>query len=469
MPNIPCPISTPCVNPANPVTNYSSADPDAEVFLGFGSATPAPDAGQPFTNPFGYFYCASLTSQDAADLCGYNGGIDNGVNGGGTSDGGLPNTGGDPGNHGGATLYWNSTQQGTATCPDGSVFTYTLPANSVRSTNPILVDRIAASIAQGRANRFLICISSISGACLGEEYDQIITATSQSPTIDWQLRSGMLPPGLDFQFDLFDSKKISIFGTPTTAGNYVFTLRATDASGNFMDKTFTLAVLGITNSPTQATVGTAYSFQFTAAGGTAPYIFSVPPGNLPSGLSMNASGLITGTPTDTTPTTFTVTIDDDAGNQCGTQFTMTPQNGDTCASIIAALSWAATGVAVPQTGANPSITVIANGFQAPVNGDLIASITNTAGAIINVTIVGKSSGTQNNVTAGANMNALYDGVSFGNINHSGVDTWVDEVFAISTFPIPVGETHQIQFYGHGGVFAGGASQNFTVQLVITCT
>jgi hypothetical protein len=326
MPNIFCPQSSPCQNPANPTTNYTSEQSDAEIFLGFSSNVPAPNPGDSWGNPTGYFYCSSLTSAEAAALCAYNGGIDNGIDDGGTGSNPPPNTGVDPGNRGQA-LYWNSTQQGSVTCPDGNVFTYTLPAMSVRSNNPVLVDRIAASIAQIRANRFLICISNISGACLNEEYDQLITATTQTTgDIDWQLRSGMLPPGIEMQPGLFDTSQISLVGTPTVAGNYTFTIRATDSLGNFMDKAFTLTVLGITNSPTTATQGTDYSFQFTAAGGTAPYSFSVPPGNLPDGLTMNDSGLVTGTPTDTIPTTFTVTVEDDTGAQCGTQFTMTPQS-----------------------------------------------------------------------------------------------------------------------------------------------
>jgi large repetitive protein len=98
-------------------------------------------------------------------------------------------------------------------------------------------------------------------------------------------------------------------GTPTVPGNYVFTLRLTDSNGNFMERTYTLAIMGITNTPPAPTQNTAYSFQFVAAGGTAPYTFTLE-GALPVGLSMDSTGLISGTPTGTDTGNFTVTVID---------------------------------------------------------------------------------------------------------------------------------------------------------------
>lgn len=325
----PCPTVQNCPCDSNPVGNFSSEAPDQDVFLGFSTGFIAnnPNPGDDWDNSGGFNYCTSPTSQAEADLCADNGSTDNGVNGGGTGGGGGTND--DSGNRGGATLYQSSEQTCSVACPDGNLFSYTLRAGAVTNPNPVLVDRIANSIACIRANQKLICISSISGmACLDESYEQVIQVGSTVPDpVTWHLESGALPPGLEVEFDLFNSRLINISGTPTTAGNYSFTLRADDADGNFMVKAFTISVLAISNTPTAATVGSAYSFQFTATGGTAPYTYSVPPGNLPDGLAMSDSGLITGTPTDTDQTTFTVTIEDATGNQCGKQFTMTPQTG----------------------------------------------------------------------------------------------------------------------------------------------
>lgn len=311
----PCPTHSACPCDANPVGNFSSEAPDRDVFLGFNSGwgNNGPNPGDHWHNGDGFHYCESVISQEDADLCAGGGELDNRLDHGGPGGDGVdPDSGDRTDSHGvPPTLYYNSKQSASATCPDGSIFTYTIPANSVRSTNPTLADRIAASLAEIRANQRLICISSINGACLGVDYDQTITASTETAgDVDWQLRSGTLPPGLEAQFDLLNSKEISIAGTPTQAGNFTFVIRATDSLGNYMEKSFTLAVLAITNSPTQATVGAAYSFQFTADGGTAPYAYSVLAAALPDGLTLSASGLLSGTPENGDQNTFIVTLTD---------------------------------------------------------------------------------------------------------------------------------------------------------------
>jgi beta-glucanase (GH16 family) len=79
------------------------------------------------------------------------------------------------------------------------------------------------------------------------------------------------------------------------------------------------------------TIGTAYSFQLVAAGGTAPYAWLVTQGSLPQGLSLSSSGLLSGTPTDYAFGTasgvadpFYVYCSDSAGNVVpNTQFYIT--------------------------------------------------------------------------------------------------------------------------------------------------
>jgi len=69
----------------------------------------------------------------------------------------------------------------------------------------------------------------------------------------------------------------------------------------------------ITLSPgslTQGSIGTPYSQNITASGGTAPYTYAVTSGSLPSGTSLSSSGLLAGTPTVGGNFTFTVTATD---------------------------------------------------------------------------------------------------------------------------------------------------------------
>ncbi|MDL2718588.1 MAG: putative Ig domain-containing protein, partial [Acidobacteriota bacterium] len=59
-------------------------------------------------------------------------------------------------------------------------------------------------------------------------------------------------------------------------------------------------------------VATAYSQTVTASGGTGSYSFSLASGTLPAGLSLSASGAISGTPTAAGTSTFTVSVSDGA-------------------------------------------------------------------------------------------------------------------------------------------------------------
>lgn len=64
--------------------------------------------------------------------------------------------------------------------------------------------------------------------------------------------------------------------------------------------------------------GTVYNETITADGGAGPYSFEVTSGNLPSGLTLSASGVISGTPGATGSSNFTVTATDsnfDTGNR----------------------------------------------------------------------------------------------------------------------------------------------------------
>lgn len=56
--------------------------------------------------------------------------------------------------------------------------------------------------------------------------------------------------------------------------------------------------------------GESYSFQLPAVGGSGTYTFAITVGDLPTGLSMSTTGLITGTPTDVEDEEFTVVATD---------------------------------------------------------------------------------------------------------------------------------------------------------------
>lgn len=84
-------------------------------------------------------------------------------------------------------------------------------------------------------------------------------------------------------------------------------------------------VLGLTPETLPAgAIGVAYSQQFAGNSGTAPYVFTTNPsqGLLPAGLTLTSTGLLSGTPTQAVPQTFTVRVTDALGCFSETTYTL---------------------------------------------------------------------------------------------------------------------------------------------------
>ncbi len=151
-------------------------------------------------------------------------------------------------------------------------------------------------------------------------------------------------------------------GTPTGSvtfkdGNTVLETKTLDAAGKAMLTSSSLAVgqhsvtaeytgdgnfNGITSSaftvnilqPLEITtttlpngiLGTNYSRSFAAVGGTPPYSWAKTAGDLPDGLNLTATGMLTGTPTKTGIFSFTVQATDNAGTKVTKAFSITFEN-----------------------------------------------------------------------------------------------------------------------------------------------
>lgn len=76
-------------------------------------------------------------------------------------------------------------------------------------------------------------------------------------------------------------------------------------------------------TPPNGQVGLAYSFTFAAGGGYGgPYTWSVTAGSLPAGLSLSAAGVLSGTPTTSGVSAFTVTVTDSLGSTASLALSM---------------------------------------------------------------------------------------------------------------------------------------------------
>lgn len=90
-----------------------------------------------------------------------------------------------------------------------------------------------------------------------------------------------------------------------------------------LDKTARPLTITTTSLP-EAAAGQSYSASLTATGGDGKYTWSgsITPAN---GLTLNASGSITGTPQSATVSTLKATVADSSGNRAKAQFTIQPK------------------------------------------------------------------------------------------------------------------------------------------------
>jgi hypothetical protein len=155
-------------------------------------------------------------------------------------------------------------------------------------------------------------------ATVGGAYNQTVTATGGTGPYTFAVTSGSLPPTLG----LASSGALS--GTTTTAGNFAFTVTATDANGCTGSLAITIPVLSSLSPAGPAlpdtTYGSAYNQSITASGGSG-LTYSVTAGSLPGWLSLNPStGALTGTASGADGAgnySFTITATD-PGSGCST-------------------------------------------------------------------------------------------------------------------------------------------------------
>jgi len=112
-------------------------------------------------------------------------------------------------------------------------------------------------------------------------------------------------------------------GSAPAPGVYSFTLKVSDSESTPQTATLTVSfsVFGITTSSLPAgTTTSAYSQQIVVVGGTTAYSFSVT--GFPKGLSISASGLITGTPSTVGTFAITVQVKDATGLSTSANFSL---------------------------------------------------------------------------------------------------------------------------------------------------
>jgi hypothetical protein len=156
---------------------------------------------------------------------------------------------------------------------------------------------------------------------IGTFYSQTVSAVGGTAPYTFTITSGALPPVLTL-----NATTGVISGTPTTSGQFNFTIQATDANSCPGSRPYSIVIPVVPGCPfitvnpatlPPAVLGVFYSQTISASGGTPPITFTISSGALPPGLTLSATSsttaVISGTPTTLGLFTFTITATDANG------------------------------------------------------------------------------------------------------------------------------------------------------------
>lgn len=209
----------------------------------------------------------------------------------------------------------NTQQSCSIGCDGGGSFTYVVPYNTYRADNQAAANAVAQTAACNLAAIYRTCVTAVNDtACASAAYNRAINASGplSGNMSSVVLSSGTLPPGVS----IFGQ---SLTGIPVTGGTYSFVLRVNFAGGSFALQPCTIRVIQITGSLSAAQEDVAYSDSISVVGVDSPTLIVVG-GLLPPGIGMSGAGVFSGTPTAQGTYNFVVQV---SGTSCTRQFSLT--------------------------------------------------------------------------------------------------------------------------------------------------
>jgi hypothetical protein len=227
-----------------------------------------------------------------------------------------------------------------------------------------------------------ITTTALPNAVYGQPYSALLNGAGGVPSYVYGLTStsGPLPGELTLKANTGE-----ISGIPTTsAGTYTMTFKIVDKQGNNSTRQLSLTVVDapvtITSSQplAPASLGVPYSLQLTASGGRGNYTWSLASGSIPAGLTVSATGVLSGTPTRATSYSFSIRVT--SGTATVTKaFSMT---------ITSALKVSNTSLTDGTVDAAYSVSLAATGGTTPYVWDINASQLPPGLSLSGVKIVG---------------------------------------------------------------------------------
>lgn len=237
------------------------------------------------------------------------------------SDGALP---------GGLQLSTSGEISGTPTEAGGFTFNVEVSAGDQTAAKSLSI-----AVKEEGPEPLAILTMDLLDARVAQAYERNVTAGGGTGEYAWAVTEGDLPPGLSLAEAGDPSTTIS--GTPTTEGDFTFTIQVSDAAGMSATKRFTLTVQPKEEQPfaimsfilPDGVVGTPYGpadIQVVNVSPPGPVAWSVASGALPPGLVLQENGdphtTVTGTPTVEGTYTFEIQAVDPDGDTDAKEFTV---------------------------------------------------------------------------------------------------------------------------------------------------
>lgn len=194
------------------------------------------------------------------------------------------------------------TKTGTISGQPAKAGTYNFGIHVKDSSDLAIAEAFAITVAAAPAVAVTITPATttvVSGA--SEQFTALVTNTSDV-AVTWSASLGTI-------------SSAGLFQAPTVTGNKTATVTATSVADPTKSATASVTVTPppvsiSTTSLSNATAGAAYSNTLSATGGTLPYTWTLSSGSLPTGITVQSSGSISGTTSQTGSFTATVAVTD---------------------------------------------------------------------------------------------------------------------------------------------------------------
>lgn len=204
-------------------------------------------------------------------------------------------------------------------------------------------------VEEGTLSLSIVTPAPLSDALVGRPYSQSFAAEGGTPPYTFSF-SGELPPGLTFNN--------GITGTPTATGSGTATVTVRDNAGATAERSYGVRVVVdpalniITDSLPDGVLNEPYTANVAAAGGTAPYTWTLINGSLPAGVNFDATlGRLVGTATTNGQFQALILVQDANGDvsRRGYNFEVRPAGVEKLEVTTASL--AAASIGLPYSGA----------------------------------------------------------------------------------------------------------------------